>query len=86
MAGSDRDTILYFIKIYSTANREKIHNASFSSYLTDGPKKLECYIIIGRKGRSGTSTQAYWTHLKVINEMKCCNYDPWVQDHKEIQE
>jgi hypothetical protein len=62
MAGSDKRTILYFIKIYNIATKDKIPNASFSSNLTDGPKKLECYIIIGRKGRSGTSTIAYWTH------------------------
>ncbi len=42
-----------------------INNTSFSSELTNGPNKLECYITLGLKGLEGTTPQAYWAHLYV---------------------
>ncbi len=41
--------------------RDRIHKHSFSSQLTNGPNKLECYIRVGKKGLPGTNTLAYWT-------------------------
>ncbi len=37
----------------SRAPERCIHNASFSSKLTHGPNKLECYITLGWKGFTG---------------------------------
>ncbi len=40
-------------------NWERIHNALFSSQLSNGPNKLEFYITLGWKDMPGTNTIAY---------------------------
>ena len=52
-----------------------IYNTLFSLELTNGPNKLKCYITLGWKGLFFTNTLAYWTHLKVMKKVKCCEYD-----------
>ncbi len=37
--------------------------------------KPECFIALGWKGFPGTSAQAYGPLFKVMNKMKCCEYD-----------
>jgi hypothetical protein len=54
-----------------------IHNTSFSSKLTNGSKKLEGHIAQGWKGLLGTNILAYWTHLQIMNKVKCCEYNPY---------
>ncbi len=39
--------------------RDRIHNTSFPSLLTNGPKKLECYKTLPLKGLPGRNTLAY---------------------------
>jgi hypothetical protein len=51
-------------------------NISLSSYLTNGPNKLEYYIPLGWKGFQRTNTLAYCAHSYVSEEMRCCEYDP----------
>ncbi len=58
-----------------------IHNTSFSSYLTNGPNKLDRYITLTLKTLPGTNTFSYWVHLKVTKKMKCCKYGPSVCIH-----
>ncbi len=40
------------------------------------PNKLECYNTVGCKSLSGINSLAYWAHLYVIKNGKCCEYDP----------
>jgi hypothetical protein len=40
-----------------------IHNTSFSSQLTNGPNKLECYITLGMEGFLERNTLAYMGDL-----------------------
>ncbi len=53
--------------------RNCIQNTSFSSELTDGPNKLECYIKLGWKGLPITNTLIYYA---CFMSMKCCEYEP----------
>ncbi len=41
----------------------RIHNTSFSLYISNGPNILEGCITLGQKGLARTNTLAYWTHL-----------------------
>jgi hypothetical protein len=43
--------------------RGYIYETSFSLYITNGPNKLECYIIYVWKGLKGTNNLAYWANL-----------------------
>jgi len=51
-----------------------IHNTSFS-LLTNGPKKLDCYIAIAQKGWEVINTLACWAHSEVLKKMNCCEYN-----------
>jgi len=42
------------------------------SLLTNGPNKLECYIVLKDLSVSGTNTLAYWTISLVPKKIKCC--------------
>jgi hypothetical protein len=53
---------------------DHIVNTSFSSYLTNGPNTLECYIMLGMKGWQVTNTLAYWVHFVSYKKIKCCKY------------
>jgi hypothetical protein len=43
---------------------DRIHNTSFSSQLTNGLKKLECYITLGWKGLQGIGSDISVKSLK----------------------
>jgi hypothetical protein len=43
--------------------------------LTNGPKRLEYYITLGRKGLPRTNTLAYWAHFIIYREDEVCEYD-----------
>ncbi len=49
--------------------RDHIHNTSFSSKLTNGSNKVECYIILGFKDLPGTNALACLPHLRVTKQM-----------------
>ncbi len=54
---------------FSGATWDHIHNNSFSSYLTNGPNKLECYISQGWNGLSGPNTLDYWDQTQESNKV-----------------
>jgi hypothetical protein len=35
---------------------------AFTTFHTNGPNKLECYITLDKQGLPVTNTLAYWTH------------------------
>ncbi len=49
------------IKCCEYSIRDSIHNTPFSSQLTNGSSKLECFITLNWKGLSGTKTRACCT-------------------------
>jgi len=53
-----------------------IHNTSFSSRLTNGPNKLECYIALRWKHLPIANTLASWAHLQLEMKMKGCEHGP----------
>ncbi len=50
--------------------------APFSTSLTYGPDKLECYIKLGLKGLPGTNTPAYWAPSKLVKAWIVVNTAP----------
>jgi hypothetical protein len=54
--------------------KKTFRNISFSSQLTNGPTKPECYITLGWNGLQGTNTLAYWVHSQVAKR-NCSEYD-----------
>jgi hypothetical protein len=56
------------MKFFEYTTMSYIQNTSFSSKLTDGHKKLKCFITLGWKVLPGTNTKAYWTHFASYEE------------------
>ncbi len=67
-----------FYKDSTSVTRGRIYNTSFSSYLTNGPNKLECYIKLGWKAMPVINTLVFGAHSEAIKKMTCCYYGPWV--------
>ncbi len=55
-----------------------IHNTLYSSQFTNGPKQVDCYIILGQKNFLWTNTLGYSIHVEVVKTFKFCEYGPWV--------
>jgi len=51
-------------------------HTSFSSQLTNGSNKLECYITLGCKGLTGANTLVYLAQSYVTNKLECCEGGP----------
>ncbi len=48
-------------------------------FLTNGPKKLECYITLGWKGLIGTNALTYWVYSQVMKKMTVVKTAPGVR-------
>ncbi len=55
---------------------DHINKTSFSLQLKNEPSKLECYNTPGWKGFPLTNSLAYWAHLYVTKNTKCCEHGP----------
>ncbi len=64
MTDSDKHSSLLRYEIIMAVTvlqcKDRIHNISFSSLFTNGPKKLECYKTLPLKGLPRRNTLAYW--------------------------
>jgi len=59
-------------------------NTSFSSQLTNGPMKVECFTVASFFQASVSNTLASYTRLLFTKEMKCCEYNSWGFIHKHF--
>ncbi len=54
---------------------DRLHNPSFSSYLTNGPNKLECLLLGSLSGLVLWNALVHRVYSKVTkNIMRCCEY------------
>jgi hypothetical protein len=64
-----------FVKFFSTASSEHIHNTPFSWSLNNGPNKL-VFDYPRLERLAGESALAYWARSKVTKKIKFCEYGP----------